>query len=248
MTLLRPKQIKFTTENQLIVGSSTGNGKALNPGATDTFLKMTPTGLAYAPVDVIRDEANNNSITATATAIELKTTADGLTSTLSVEPSETGMSLTVTGDEGVRDLLLVPADGGNVVIGGPGDGVIEAEAGEDLSIKGGEGAGNLFISAGATGKVYYGADASNPLNEIATLGTVRGDLSSSFQRVQYQGNAEVVVPANAVSNTVEVYINGVLVDVNDYTISNNIVSFSEEDIGFTLDIEDIIVLTYMGIA
>ncbi len=34
MTLLRPKQIKFTSENQLIVGSASGNGKTLNPGAT----------------------------------------------------------------------------------------------------------------------------------------------------------------------------------------------------------------------
>ncbi len=66
MTLLRPKQIKFTSENQLIVGSASGNGKTLNPGATGTFLKMTPTGLAYGPVDVIRDETNANSITATA--------------------------------------------------------------------------------------------------------------------------------------------------------------------------------------
>lgn len=243
MTMMRAKQLYFANENQIIIGSSSSNGRYLNPGATGTLLRVTASGLSWSNLDVLKNDTGTQSITTGANDIDLKS-GDA---NLKISSTETALQLTVSGTT-AKDLILVPGENGNVIIGGPGDGVIEAEPNEDLSIKGGSGAGNLFLSAGATGKVYYGNDASNPLNEVATLGTVRGDLSSSFQRVQYQGNATLTVPANAITSTIEAYINGVLISVNDYTISNNILEFSEANLGFVLDNLDVVIIIYVGIA
>lgn len=246
MSLLSAKQIKFTKENQLIVGTTNGNGRLLDAGQNESFLKFIGNQLTWGTVDVITDSTRTNSIRTTSSGITFET-QDTVTGTLLLLPTEDGMVFRVDGTKGAANLLLEPAEDGHVVIGGLGDSIIEVEPNENLTIRGGEGLGNLFLGAGANGKVYYGDDDSNPLNEIATIGTIRGDLSSSTQRIQYDGSQTLTVPAYAVLSTLTVYINGVMAEPTTYSVASNTVTLTELA-GFTLDAIDIVTLTFIGIA
>lgn len=237
MALLRAKQIHFQSEDQLIIGSNNNAGRYLDVGLEGDILKITDTGIEWSYVDVIRNATSTNTVTASDAGVSFGLGDATLVSSSDVDGN---VSLTVTNENG--DLVLVPGEGGSVVIGSAGDGVIEVDANENLSVKGGSGTGNLFLTAGA--KVYYAADDTDPSREVATLGDLAG-AAVVYGRNDYAGNAvSFDIPADAVATSVIAYINGVVVERTFWSIVSNAIVFDTDALGFTLDLNDLVTATY----
>lgn len=246
MAKLKAKQLYFSSVSQLIVGNAQGSGTYLSAGASGSVLRVNGSDLNWSILDIISDVLQENSVQASADGISVNLGSDENDPKLLI--SATGTTVEIAADGSTEDIVLVPGANGNVIIAGDGEGVIEAEDGEDLTIKGGSGAGNLFLGAGATGKVYYAEDATDPSLEVATIGTVQDGVSAAVKRDQFAGNVTPTIPVTAVPDSVEIYINGLILGESAYTIVAGTITIDTEALGYPLDSDDLIVVNYLDFA
>lgn len=262
MTQLRPKQLKFNGAGDLIVGAANGGGAYLARGAQGTMLRVINGGLTWTTLDQITSSNTHNIVTATdgagitmsvqnsdnSAAVPMLTLSPGANDAkLDITNDANGVVLSVSATAADANIWLKPQAGGEVIIGQTGGGIIQSDDNEDLTILGGAGAGNLFLMHGGTGKLFYAADATDPLREIATLGDIKGAVAAGRGRFEYAGNApSFVVPGSAVLNSVEVFINGLIAPVGEYSIdsTSRVVTFDAAKIGYTFDAQDKIVFLY----
>lgn len=267
MTQLRAKQVFFANPGELLIGGASNRGTYLPKGAQGNILRVINGGLTWTTLDQISSANARNIVTATdgagvtisvqnaanTAAVPLVKLSSGVTgdSRLDISNDANGLTLSASSTSANANIWLKPQAGGEVVIGQAGGGVIQSDANEDLSILGGAGAGNLFLSHGGTGKLFYAVDASNPLREIATIGDIKASVQNAAGRFEYAGNAtSFVVPQSAILNSVEVFVNGLILRNNEYTIdsTSRAITFDYTRIGYTFDSLDNIVLLYNAAA
>jgi hypothetical protein len=263
MTQLRAKQVFFANQGELLIGGTNNRGAYLAKGQAGTLLRVVNGGLTWTTLDQISSANAHNIVTATdgagitlsvqnannSAAVPLMKLASGATgdAALTITNDSNGLVLSASASTANADIWLKPQAGGEVIIGQTGGGVIQSDDNEDLTILGGAGAGNLFLMHGGTGKLFYAADASDPLREIATLGDVKNSVKNAAGRFEYAGNAtSFVVPGSAVLNSVEIFVNGLILRTNEYSIdsTSRVITFDASKIGYTFDSLDNIVLLY----
>ena len=246
MALLKAKQMHFSSANQLIIGGSNGSGAYLNAGTDGQVLKFTGSSMVWAILDIIKDATGENSVAAVADGVEVKLGSGTTDPKVKFSTDGTNVTIAASG-EGVQDLILTPGENGHVFIGGDGQGVIEAEADEDLFLLGGEGSGNVFVSGGETGKLYYAEDATDPKREVATIGDVEAVGEASIpKRASYAGDAaSFTVPSGAIVDSIEVYVNGLLLEFAQYSLVAGAIVVDTDSIGYTLDATDHVAIKYV---
>lgn len=263
MTQLRAKQIFFANQGALLVGGASNRGTYLAKGAAGSVLRVVNGGLTWTTLDQIQSSNAHNVVTATdgagitlsvqnaanTAAQPLVQLASGVVgdSMLNITNDASGIVLSATSSNADANIWLKPQAGGEVIIGQTGGGIIQSDDNEDLTILGGAGAGNLFLMHGGTGKLFYAADATDPLREVATVGDIKNTVANQAGRFEYAGNAtSFVVPGSAVLNSVQVFINGLIAALGTYSIdgSSRVITFDAAKIGYTFDAQDRIILIY----
>lgn len=261
MSQLKAKQLKLPAAGALLIGGANGTGTTLPIGTSQNVLKVVSGALAWGQNDNIASENTFNSVTTTdidgvviavengdgSAANTIATFAAGNDSDEAFRFSTDAGKLTIAAEGTAANIdVVISAKGdGEVIIGNAGGGIIQADDGFDLALKGGSGAGNLLLSGGGTGKVYYNGDSTDATKEVATIGDVEAAVSAatvSQTRSEFAGNATFALDADTVVPSIIAHINGLLIKDDFYTLTGTTVSFT--GLPYTLDSVDQVVFTY----
>jgi hypothetical protein len=265
MSQLKAKQLKLPEVGSLLIGGTGGTGTTISPtGNTDKILRIVAGSPAWSLNDRLTSANGFNTVTATdATGVSLKVQNAAGTAAVELAKFSSGsagdekfnfsstagkLTIAATGAAANIDVVIAPQGTGDVIIGNSGGGIIQADDGEDLAIRGGSGAGNLLLNGGGTGKLYYSDVSTDATREIATVGdvTVATNAAKVTQtRTEFTGAATTFsLAAKTIDASVIPHINGLAIKKDFYTVdpSTKVVSFT--GLPYTLDAVDQVVFTY----
>lgn len=261
MSQLKPKQLKLAAAGDLLIGGTSGTGTTISAtGNGDKILRVVNGAPAWSVNDHLVSPNGFNSATmidakgmvvavqnAAGTApVTLATFKSGSASDENFVFSSTQNTLSIAaqGTASDIDVVIAPKGNGDVIIGNAGGGIIQADDGEDLAIKGGDGLGNLFLNGGGSGKIYYADDATNALKEIATVGNVAAAVRTQTRNEFDGSQAAFILASKTIGDSIIAHVNGLVVKSNQYTYNsaNQTVTFS--NLPYALDSNDQVVFTY----
>jgi len=266
MSLLKSKQIQLSAQGDLIVGNVAGNGSNLAKGAANAVLTATANSISYSYVNALRDTVSGN-------AVMTSSVAGTGGENLSVISNDGKVTITAdNATHGNVDIILMPGAGGQVFIGNSGNSAIQGEANEDLTILGGDanitnGNGGDLILGGGTGNgtglaglvvapTGYTIPSSASNETFATIGYVSEKVNLLTRSEKQEDKAVITqLTPNLIVNLtsvpygdVAVYLNGLELDKNCYTVSGptgQIVQLNDSIIGYSVDQNDSVVLRYL---
>jgi len=261
MSQLKAKQLKLPAAGDLLIGGTGGTGTTVAAtGNGDKILRVVNGAPAWSLNDNLKSANGFNTLTiadgvgatlavqnsAGTAATTLATFKSGSVADEKFEFSSTAGTLNIAaaGSANDIDIVIAPKGGGDVIIGNAGGGIIQADDGEDLKLMGGQGAGNLILNGGGTGRIYYGADATDASREVATIGTVSAATRTQV-RTEFAGNAaSFALNAKTIDDSVIPHINGLVIKKDFYTVnaSTKVVTFT--GLPYGLDDVDQVVFTY----
>jgi hypothetical protein len=265
MSQLKAKQIKLAAAGDILIGGVGGTGTVVGvAGNTGKVLRVVGSAPTWSLNDNVASANTFNAVTATdGTGVTVAVQNAGGTAKVDLAKFNTGtgtdetfefsnstgsIQIEATGTETDIDIVLTPKGSGEVIFGGTGGAALQAEDGENISLLGGTGAGNVFISGGASGKVYYGGDATDANKEVATVGAISSAVSAATnypKRKQYAGDAPAfTLDAGAVANSIEVAVNGLVLKSETFTYATGAITFNTGALGYTLDSVDQVVILY----
>lgn len=265
MSQLKAKQLKLAAAGDLLIGGTGGTGTTISAtGNGDKILRVVGGAPAWSVNDHLNSVNGLNKVTLTdAKGIELGVQNAGGTATLNLATFQSGsaadenfmftsapgsLSIAAKGTAADIDIIIAPQGGGDVIIGNEGGGIIQADDGEDLAIRGGVGVGNLLLNGGGSGgKIFYADDSTDSLREVATIGDVQTATQGAKltqTRSEYDGSQQFVLNAKTVAQSIIAHVNGLVIkdDFYAYSAGDNKVTFN--GLPYTLDAVDQVVFTY----
>ena len=270
MSQLKAKQLRLPNAGDLLIGGSGGTGTTLTAGAgnNDRILRVVGGSPSWSVNDNLKSPDTFNRVTAVdnvgvVVAVE-NSTGDGHTALATFSSASPGdenfefsseagvLNITALGTAADIDIVIAPKGGGDVVIGSGAGGLIAADTGEDLTLRGGDGDGNLFLFHGGTGRVFYGENSLDPLLEVATLGDIQDsvDFATTPQfRTQWTGAGPFVL--NLSAGKTAVVPASIIINVNGSILSSDLYVYNPtgrtvifQNLPYALDGEDTVIATY----
>jgi hypothetical protein len=261
MSQLKAKQLKLPEAGSLLIGGTGGTGTTISAtGNGAKILRVVSGAPAWSVNDYLTSANGFNTAKMTdAKGLEVAVQNAGGTAAVTLATFKSGsaadenfvfsstagtLNIAAQGTASDIDIVIAPKGGGDVIIGNAGGGIIQADDGEDLALKGGQGVGNMFLNGGGTGKIYYADDATDALKEIATVGGIQAAARTQI-RTEYAGDAaSFALNAKTIDASVIPHVNGLVIKANQFSVNatTKVVTFT--GLPYTLDNVDQVVFTY----
>lgn len=263
MSSIRAKQVKLANKGDILIAGDNGVGTTLAKGTQGMHLTVGAETVSYQYVNKLLHTEGTSTL-------EIDRDVSASSGEKLLVKSFSGKSqITATNTSGTGDvnIVLKPQDNGQVIIDSVGNSSIKAGDDEILYLSSGDATttnangSNLVLSGGAgngTGRIGLVVASSGytlPNDAPNETFTTKGYVSSavaSVTRTEFRDQVTITTPSanyeitltHTPIGSVDVLFNGMALDSGDFTISGNVVTLVDSQVGYTVEVDDVLQVRY----